>query len=402
MHYYMPMAAKILTYIILILALAGAIIVFSANYNSPWQHFTQQSVSFLNFRTDIPAPDHDFVYKDGKYFWPEGPFPSVLMMPFIKIFGANHFNQGPMQVYLIVALGYFLFRLSRLKKFNLEDSIFLILVFLLGSPNIWMILDSKSWFYAQVVAITFLTIFIFELETRRRWWILGFLEGALLATRPTAGFIILAILPLIYFENIPLKQKFTNLFSFLFFPVLSLILLGWYNYNRFGNPLDNGYGSNDIGGFQEPLREMGIFTIRHIPSNIYYYFIESFQPVIPHNANLEFPFIKFNVWGLSFFLVAPFFINCFKTLKNFAKSALQNKLLWMVVGLTLFTILCYYSPGWYQYGPRYTADFMPILFLLALNGLNAKLSGKQKLLIAVSCFVNVYMIYTRQFNLIPQ
>lgn len=161
------MFMKILTYGLLVLAFVGAVVVFSANYNSPWQHFTTQANSFLQFKTDIPQPDHDYVFLNGKYYWPQGPFPSVLLIPFLKLFGPDNFNQGPMQLYLIVALIYFLSRLEKIKGFNFKDGIFLTMAFLVGSSNTWIFLDSKSAFYAQVVTLTFLTVLLYELETRK-------------------------------------------------------------------------------------------------------------------------------------------------------------------------------------------------------------------------------------------
>lgn len=395
--YILQLITRFWCYLFLTLSIVGAFLIFAANYNNPWQHFSDQAQSFLQGRLDVnpnPWDKHDYVYREGKYYWPEGPFPSILLAPFTAIAGPKIFHQGTMQLVLILISIFTLYKLSRFKNFNFEDSIFLVCVFLLGSTSIWMILDAKSWFFAQVVAISFLLLLVFELETKRRYLILGILEGALLATRPTAGFIAFAIIPIIFLEKASTERKLTNLASFAVFPTLSVIALLFFNFLRFGNFLDNGYTSNDIGGFQEPLRKMGLFSVKHIPTNFYYYFLQSYQPVTKISAHLGFPFIKFDAWGLSFFLVAPFFMTAFKVIGKYW-------FYWAVIGITLFTTLSYYSPGWFQLGPRYTADFMPILFVLLLNALNGKLTPNQKLLISVSCFLNVYLLYTRQFGLIP-
>lgn len=383
------MIIKQLTRILLVIAVLGAIYIFANNFNTFYQHFTQQAQSFLQGKTDIPAPDHDFVFRNGKYYWPQGPFPSVLLMPGVAVFGPN-FHQGVMQTVLIFFLGFFTFKLAKQKKFGYEDTLFLTAVYFLGSTLSGILVDPKSWFFAQIVAVTFLTALLYEFETRRRFWIIGILEGALIATRPTAGFIIFFLLYFIFREKNNTKTKTIQLFSLLLPVALSLVSLGFLNYSNFGSPLDNGYGTNDIGGFLEPLREMGVFSLRHIPTNIYYYFLESVDPVKTVSAHLGFPFIKYNGWGLSFFLTSPFFIYAFK---NFRK----HPGLWVIILMALFNLLTYYAPGWVQFGPRYTADFIPILFLLLLYSLAPKLSAAQKLIISLSCFFNIYLLFTGQF-----
>ena len=97
-----------------------AISIFFLNFDTPWKHFSDQTQSFLHGRLDANPLDfdkHDYVIKDGKYYWPEGPFPSVLLLPFQFLFGSN-FQQGIMQLILIVILLLSLFKLARIKEFN--------------------------------------------------------------------------------------------------------------------------------------------------------------------------------------------------------------------------------------------------------------------------------------------
>jgi len=213
----------------------------------------------------------------------------------------------------------------------------------------------------------------------------------LIATRFTSGFIIFTLIFLLYQEKNPLKRKFINLF-FLLMPIaISGFLLIWFNYARFGNLFNNGYFTNDVGGYLNPLRDMGFFSLQHFPTNFYYYFLASVNPITSDiSIHLKFPFIKYNGWGLSLFLVAPFFLYSLKSLKE-SSSYLRS--LWIAVAITLFTLLTYYAPGWVQFGPRYTADFMPILYLLTLYGLTpTKLTNFQKMIIVFSCLFNTYLL----------
>ena len=222
---------------------ARAISIFFLNFDTPWKHFSDQTQSFLHGRLDANPLDfdkHDYVIKDGKYYWPEGPFPSVLLLPFQFLFGSN-FQQGIMQLILIVILLLSLFKLARIKEFNFPDSLYLTAAFLMGSPVVGLIVDPKSWFFAQVVTVTTLTLLLLELETKRRLLLIGILEAALIATRPTSGFIILALVVLLYIKKEPLQRKINRVIPFLIPLFINLVALMWFNYARFGNLVDNGY-----------------------------------------------------------------------------------------------------------------------------------------------------------------
>lgn len=370
-----------------------SILLFASNFNTPWKHFSDQSQSFLEGRLDLVPltfDKHDYVIKDGKYYWHQGPFPSILLIPF-QLLSDMKSNQGIAQLLLIIVLCISSFKLARLKKFNTLDSLYLVIVFLLGSTVVGLIVDPKSWFFSQVTAVTILSILILELESSRRWWLIGVLEAILITTRFTSGFIIFTLIFLLYKEKSSLRKKLARLFLFSLPIIVSGSLLVWFNYARFGNPLNNGYFTNDVGGYMNPLRNLGFFSLQHLPTNFYYYFLASVEPVTSNiSIHLKFPFIKYGGWGLSLFLVAPFFLYSLKSLK---KSSSYLRSLWIIVAITLFTLLIYFAPGWVQFGPRYTADFMPILYLLTLYGLTPpKLTNFQKILIILSCLFNTYLL----------
>ena len=392
------MKLKFINFSILVVVLVVAASIFLLNINTPWQHFSDQTQSFLQGRLDVNPlsfDKHDYVIKDGKYYWHQGPFPSVLLIPFQLLFGIK-FNQGIAQLILIIVLSISLFKLARLKKFDILDSLYLVTVFLLGSTVIGLIVDPKSWFFSQVTAITTLTLLILELESSRRWWLIGILEAVLITTRFTSGLIIFALVFLFYKEKSLLERRLINLSLFLLPIFVSGFLLILFNYARFGNPLDNGYLTNDVGGYMNPLRDLGFFNLQHFPTNFYYYFLASVEPVTSNSSiHLKFPFIKYSGWGLSLLLVAPFFLY---SLKSLQKSSAYLRSLWIVVVVTLFALLIYYAPGWVQFGPRYTADFMPILYLLTLYSLNPpNLSLIQKMIILISSLFNIYLLATPIF-----
>ncbi len=367
------------------------IIIFKNNFHSPYQHFSMQADSFISGRLDIPEPSHDFVLKDGKYFWPQGPFPSIVLVPFQFMFG-NNFNQSTMQIFLIILIATLTFKLAQSKGFNNENSFYLTTAFMIGTPLVGLIVDPRSWFFAQIVTTALLMALIYLFMKYPKPLIMGLVSGLIIACRPTAALFLFAILYYLY--KYPVGNKLKNLSLFLL-PILAItLILGWFNYTRFGNAFDNGYGTNEVGGAIGPLREHGIFSISHIPSNVYYYFFKSIDPITNGSPNLVFPYYIYSLWGLSLFLVAPFFIFIFKSIKN---KDFFSKSLWVTSLITLIILLCYYAPGWFQFGPRYTMDFFPLLFLLLLISLKSKLTEFQKNFIVLSCLFNIYLLYFGTF-----
>lgn len=387
------MQFKNLTILILLIPLITFIYLFSKNLNTWDTQFTTQTKNFLNGRLDISnfTPSlvkHDTVFLNDQFYWPQGPFPSILLMPFILIPGIT---QVHLQFILIFITAVFLYKAAVLKGFKKESSIFLTAAFLFASPVFGIITDPNSWFYAQVVTIFLSILLIYEMETKQRMFLMGFLCGAILATRPTAAFIILPIIYLIYKKA--KKQKTLSPVFFLSPIIISILLLMIFNQARFSNPIDNGYFTNHLGYELSPVRDLGVFSLVHIPTNIYYYFLISIEPITKGNYNLITPFFTYSRWGLSFFIVAPFFAF-FGFLALFKKDS-YLKMLWISIFLTLFALLCYFAPGMRQFGPRYTADFLPILFLILLLTLNKpSLTSRQKTIIVLSCILNSYLLLT--------
>lgn len=358
------------------------------------QMFSIQAQRFIHGHFDMPFHP-DVVTFNGKYYWPQGPFPSLILIPFQLIFGTQ-FNQSIMQPLLVLVLSIALFKLARNKGFSHRDAGFLTYAFLFASVIIGIITEPCYSFFAHIITVTLLSLFLLEYEGRRRWIFLGMLGGAILATRPTAGIVTLLLAFLLFFSKLSYKEKLSRLTAFCIPIIFSIILLLWFNFIRFHNIFNNGYSSNNVGDYLESLRSLGVFSPSHIISNFYYYFLISVQPIIKYSTHLTFPYFTYNPVGLSFLVISPFFLLSLKTIKSCSN---QIRIYWISIVLTLLILLSYYNPGWVQFGPRFTSDFMPILYLLTLYSFKTKrLVSKEVILVILSSLINSYLLLTG-FNL---
>lgn len=376
---------------VLVIAGAALVFLFFQNFPTPFIHFADQANSFLSGRLDLTLMDgHDAVIKDGKLYWPQGPFPSVLLMPLIPRIGPWS-SQGAVQAILVVALAFLLFRLARLKGYVREDALYLAAAFLGGSVFVGLWTDPKSWFFAQVVAVVVSVAVLYEWETSRRLWLVGLGVGLVVATRPlAAGFL------LVFLVSLWRRRVSWTAFAKIILPLICIgAALLWFNAIRFGDPLDNGYQTNNLGPDSEPYRAMGIFSLKHLPSNAYWYFLASVEPVtdLVRPARLIPPYVSYNDWGLSILLISPFFLYALRTLRT---GEWEERIAWVVIGGTLAMLLLYFNTGWRSFGPRYTADFLPLLYMLLLSAFpGRRLSGWHKTLVVLSVAFNAYLLVMR-------
>lgn len=379
----------ILTLLAITLVIGVASFIYFQIPKSNCQMFSAQAQSFISGRLDIPF-HADVVSANGKYYWPQGPFPSLILIPFQLVFGGR-FNQALMQPILILLLSVIFFKLAKIKGFSNFNSFILTYAFLFASIVYGIIVEPCYSFFAHVVTMTLISLFLLEHEGKKRWFILGIVGGAILATRPTGSIIILLVgLALLFSKST--KEKYLQ-FCYYSIPIfLSIVSLLLFNFIRFQDFFNNGYLTNEVGDYLDSLRKFGVFNPVHFISNFYYYFLISVQPVIQNSTHLKFPYFTYNPVGLSFFIVSPFFLHSLNTLK-FLNTKL--KIYWASILITLAILLFYYNPGWVQFGPRLTSDFMPILYLLTLYSFKVKdLNRKEISIIILSSLLNSYLLLT--------
>lgn len=393
-----------------ILAILGTMMLASSlvvDVNSTEQHFVYLARSFLQakpyFLTTAPSYLYDLVYYEGRVFLHFGPFPAVLLMPFVftfELFGA-FFYQGVLQFFLTFGVVVLCFKLARGEGFDKTDSWYLSYAFVFATVYHIVAFLSGSWFVTHTVTAFFTFLAIYEWKTRRRYWLIGIFYAFIFATRITAGLgILFFVFDLILNSSYEVRDKTYKLLQILLPIVVCGILLLYYNYVRFHDPFTNGYylisnlGWTDQDRFE--LVNYGLFKLKNIPTNFYYYFLKGLDP-IPLNYQgaygksyiLKFPYYEVRYPGISFFVVSPIFLYL-------VKLKIKDKETILYIGtilLILFFLLMYYWPGWMQTGPRYMVDLLPFAYMLLLKVFDDRcLTRNAKILILASSLINLYLL----------
>lgn len=231
----------------------------------------------------------------------------------------------------------------------------------------------------------------------------GILVSFVFATRFTAGFVIFYFLFEVLGQTLESRKiKFTKIFNLIAPVVIAGILFLNYNLIRFDDPFDNGYLKSRIAPeFQEIARQKnGLFSVKNIPTNFYWYFLATPTPVLEEGTYiLKPPYLKFNLIGLSFFIVSPIFIRIFLG----TWETRRQKFLWITSLTILFINLSYFANGYEQMGPRYMLDILPIWFILLLTSFKDRLLKRlDYLVIILSAVINLSLVLPYSINFLIQ
>jgi hypothetical protein len=310
------------------------------------------------------------------------------------------FLQGYLAMALLTGVFFLSYYLARKFKYSAWNAC--MLAFALCFASVYQIAAYVpwSWYIVQAITVFFTMAALGEYLTQRRYWVIGILIGSVFAARFTAGMGIIFFLLEALWEQGSVKQKAGRVLQLLIPAVIVGGMLLFYNQVRFGKTWDNGYMNANKGILTDEQRyetlNYGLFKLRNIPTNIYYYFIKSPEPVTVNYQSmwgsayvLKWPFVKITFPGVSFFVVAPLFL--FMARASFRERRIKFAGITSLIILSV--LLTYYWPGWRQSGPRYLMDLLPFIYLILLRSFpGQKLSYGVQLLIIWSAMLNLLLL----------
>ena len=337
--------------------------------NNPYTLFSQ---SLLNGNLTLPEMQSygDMIYYQGQYYLPYPPLPSLILLPFVALFGAAQVNTVAIATVMACISLYLIFKIfSRLQI--AQDYINWMILAIIFGTGYWYALFTSHHVYAfaHITSFLFQFLLIYEILGKRRWWLVGIYIGCTFLTRQFTLFYILFAVGYMFYlhenriEKIRAKQVLSLFFTTGFFVGLYLA----YNYARFGDVFNTGYEHIIfIGALKERVNEYGVFNIKYFLYNLYCFFIKGFNIEFEGKTHLQ---IKdMDLWGTSLLSASPFLVASLK--------AQWPKILKLSAWLTVFLILCgqlfYHNNGYHQVNTsRFSLDFLPLLIVLTALGVHA-------------------------------
>jgi len=362
--------------------------VFSLIHGSP---IPASSLAYYNYLADafnhgqlnlriVPANVLDLSFFQGKYFLYWSPFPAVLLMPFVAVFGEGFSDVvftlvvGGINVALVawllrIATARRVIRLSRVRRGTL------VLFFALGTVHLTLSPFGRIWFTGQLVGFGCLAIaYLVSIGSRgyRGFIYTGLAISAALLTRN--HLIFAGLWPAVYLlrqhRAESLRRKLALCVAGITPIALAVLMLAVYNFLRFGNMLDNGIPHHLMHpAFVADYQQYGAFNLHYVPINFFYQYLAYPLPLRPTSS-----------LGGSLFLLSPVFFAVFWAFGGNRKWTAV--VLLSTIALIATPILLLMGTGWVQFGPRYTLDFTVPLLLLTAMGIQ-KWSSRIVLLLTV-------------------
>ncbi|MDQ5854044.1 MAG: hypothetical protein M3380_18645, partial [Chloroflexota bacterium] len=315
----------------------------------------------------LPRDLHDLALFQGRYYlyWP--PFPAILLMPFVAVFGVQFsdiiFTLGIAA--LNVALVALLLRQAcrrRLLHLSRIQRGLLILFFALGTVHVTLAPFGRVWFTGQLVGfacVALAYLATLSLRATAAFTLTGVaLAGALLTRN---HLLLVGLWPAIYLLQQHRTAGWRRLLGYTLAgltPILlAVVCLALYNWRRFGSAFDLGLDYHRMHAmFVDDYRRYGAFHLHYVPTNLFYQYVA-----------YPFPLREESYMGGSLFLLSPVFCAAGWAIV----TGRPRWSTWTLLGTSLLVatpILLLMGTGWVQFGPRYTLDFtVPLLLLTAMG-----------------------------------
>ena len=302
---------------------------------------------------------NDVIPIDGRYYVPFAPFPAIALMPIVAITGPvtadqweSGINAGLAALDIALAWGL----LARIGLKSLTDRLWLVALLGFSTQLWWVTTRGGVWHTGHLIATALTLACLIELWGSRRAWIIGLLAGAAFLSRAPIAFAVPFYALLLAGDAVwePRRWPWRQWVGLAGGVLPSIVFFFWYNDARFGSPLESGYALATLPEWLEARRDIGLFSLAHVPMNLDYLFVHPPTP-IP-----EFPFLKPDGLGMSILITSPGLLYA-------VRAPWRDSRTWWLAGAALAVLiptLLYYGGGWLQYGYRYALDSIPFVWLL--------------------------------------
>ncbi len=365
--------------------------------HQPQDSYTLQALNWLEGRLYLEGGENytwlELAIYEGRYYCSFPPLPSVVLLPLVRLGGAQTPNYMLVALYglgSVVCAFYIMRRLGRSPRAAAFWAVFTVW----GSNMLWMTTDGGVWFQAQALNMLLCLAAVWAALGQKRGLALLLLALAV-GCRPFSALFIPVFVLLFAWQD---EKSCGGFWKALWrqgrycigVAVVALALMG-YNYARFGNPLE--FGHNYLPEFTEAKN--GQFHLSYLWNNLKNIL---FLPVTLKAGRLD--FTLFN--GFMFYVANPLFLVLFwyqlKTLWR-RESGREGWLLTAALALELLLLCVHKTFGGWQFGARYTCDLLPFALLyIGMRG-PKKLPAATAALGAAAVAFNLYgAVYMHLFG----
>ena len=349
-------ALMLLGYIFIHMLFGGTLL----SYNC-WDSYSLQAMSWLSGRLDMGKNYEwlELAVYNGKYYLSFPPLPSVVMLPFVLLFGEKTPSNLVSALYGIFTamIAYKILKKAGMKR---GGAVFFAIAYVWGSNMLWLSTSGGVWFLAQGLNMLLLTACVYFAQQKMQ--MAAYAMAALaVGCRPFSVCMFLPLMAYFYMvdKDRPRADRIRGQIRSLIIPAFIALCYMLYNYVRFGNVLE--FGHNYLPEFTES--EKGQFSLSYILPNLYNLLL---RPVtLRADLTLEYPLFD----GFMFYIANPMFLIWFAAVvKDVRQKKLDAVRLCIVIAVLIeLLLLCAHKTlGGWQFGARYTVDMLPMALMYLL------------------------------------
>jgi hypothetical protein len=321
------------------------------------------------------------------------PLPAVFMAPFVAIWGLQ-FNDVLFSVVWAAFNPVLLFLLLRAlarrgqSRRTAVDDLWLTVMFGVGSVYFYTACVGQVWYTAHVIGVTCALGYAWASLDAARPWLAGLCLGLGFAARTPMIF----MFPLFVAEAVrasggwaklrelrrPSPELLRRLLPFGAAAGVVVALLFIHNFARFESFTEFGHRFLNI-GWKDRIQRWGLFNYHFLSRNL------ACALVLLPRILAKAPYVQVSQQGMSLLVTSP---NLAYTVMPKERSPLAPAL-WLTVAATAIPSLLYQNSGYYQFGYRFSLDYLVFLVLLLAVG-NRRFSWLFKALVIVAIGVNLF------------
>ena len=270
--------------------------------------YVLQADAFLHGRLPIDRRLHDTVVYQRRYHCIYPPFPAMLVLPVVAALGVEATNPFAIKLLLTLLNIWTLRSLFLRLQLPKSHSNWLTAATLFGTGYWACLISVGVWYFAQVVAVTFLILAVHEALGKRRPLLVGIFLAAACLSRQLAiySFVFLAVMLL---DDLGPKQWLRGVTRIAALVVPLGVAVAVYlciNAARFGDPLEPGYRYLLVSDpWNSNIERWGLFNAAYIPYNALYMFVQGFHFDLTTDA------LQLDIHGTSLTFASPFLFFAF-------------------------------------------------------------------------------------------
>jgi len=328
---------------------------------------------------------NDIVTIDGRNYQAMSLLPTVPYLVFVPFQVLWPFSRWIVSAGIGIVAGWLALPLARRYGPGGSADYWLAALGAFGTLLFTLTIEGDFYYLAHLEAVLLTFLALIEWHDRRRPLVVGLLIGLAALARPTL-LVVAVPFGLALLAEAKDRVKVAVAFSLPLFGALAVT--GWWDWVRFGSPFETGYDIAWITGPLQALRDQGLFSIVHVPTNLALFIGGGYT------VRDAFPWLVPSVEGHSILLTTPALLIAVGA----GLRERVNQVMWSAAILAAIPVFLYYGGGGADtYGYRYAMDFVPFLLVLVAIALRDRFGNLERVLIGLSfafvCYGFVWQVY---------